>query len=247
MACRRGTHSGVAWLPIAGYSRRPGYSWPYHRDVSRPLRANPYRWPRNRPPWLRARGARAARARGRGGGVGARQRGDSSPSLAPRRRTTARPPGISVPIRFDLLLAHGFTYDSSMMANDYTPYRARAWRCDCPRPSGALRRANALYRVARQLVARRLSPLRVSLDGDAPCKVACAAPTMCSPTGSTTSAIWRARWSGRAHRRLYPAGDRARPSHAHAGTVYHQLQALVGIFSRMDAVAREVDQRSPLP
>jgi peptidoglycan/xylan/chitin deacetylase (PgdA/CDA1 family) len=25
----------------------------------------------------------------------------------------------------DLLLAHGFTYDSSMMANDYTPYRAR--------------------------------------------------------------------------------------------------------------------------
>jgi peptidoglycan/xylan/chitin deacetylase (PgdA/CDA1 family) len=29
------------------------------------------------------------------------------------------------PHSVDLLLAHGFTYDSSMMANDYTPYRAR--------------------------------------------------------------------------------------------------------------------------
>ena len=29
------------------------------------------------------------------------------------------------PHTVDLLLAHGFTYDSSMMANDYTPYRAR--------------------------------------------------------------------------------------------------------------------------
>lgn len=29
------------------------------------------------------------------------------------------------PHSVNLLLAHGFTYDSSMMANDYTPYRAR--------------------------------------------------------------------------------------------------------------------------
>ncbi|HKT38065.1 MAG TPA: polysaccharide deacetylase, partial [Ktedonobacterales bacterium] len=29
------------------------------------------------------------------------------------------------PHSVDLLLAHGFTYDSSMMANDYTPYYAR--------------------------------------------------------------------------------------------------------------------------
>jgi peptidoglycan/xylan/chitin deacetylase (PgdA/CDA1 family) len=29
------------------------------------------------------------------------------------------------PHSVDLLLAHGFIYDSSMMANDYTPYRAR--------------------------------------------------------------------------------------------------------------------------
>ena len=29
------------------------------------------------------------------------------------------------PHSVDLLLAHGFTYDSSMMASDYTPYRAR--------------------------------------------------------------------------------------------------------------------------
>jgi peptidoglycan-N-acetylglucosamine deacetylase len=29
------------------------------------------------------------------------------------------------PHSVDLLMAHGFTYDSSMMANDYTPYRAR--------------------------------------------------------------------------------------------------------------------------
>jgi peptidoglycan-N-acetylglucosamine deacetylase len=29
------------------------------------------------------------------------------------------------PHSVDLLLAHGFTYDSSMMANDYTPYHAR--------------------------------------------------------------------------------------------------------------------------
>jgi peptidoglycan-N-acetylglucosamine deacetylase len=32
------------------------------------------------------------------------------------------------PHSVDLLLAHGFTYDSSMMANDYTPYRA--WHGD---------------------------------------------------------------------------------------------------------------------
>src|SRR5258706_14613424 len=29
------------------------------------------------------------------------------------------------PHSVELLLAHGFTYDSSMMANDYTPYFAR--------------------------------------------------------------------------------------------------------------------------
>ena len=99
------------------------------------------------------------------------------------------------PNSVDLLLAHGFTYDSSMMANDYTPYYARRGDViplDQPPQFGEPTHLIEL-------------PVSWSLD-DFPtssisglrrtCRAVCAAPRTCWRTGSTTSATWRACWSG---------------------------------------------------
>lgn len=54
----------------------------------------------------------------------------------------------------DLLLAHGFHYDSSLMGSDYRPYRARRGDVAKTRRAVSLRRGIGAHRNARQLVAR---------------------------------------------------------------------------------------------
>jgi len=64
----------------------------------------------------------------------------------------------------ELLLAHGFVYDSSLMGHDYLPYQARDGECRKSARADELRRADRARGGADQLVARRLSGLRILAD-----------------------------------------------------------------------------------
>ena len=66
----------------------------------------------------------------------------------------------------DLLLEHGFHYDSSLMGADYLPYRAR--RGDVAKLGEPFRfgEADLAHRNADLLVARRLSAFRIHAHTD---------------------------------------------------------------------------------
>ena len=151
------------------------------------------------------------------------------------------------PHSVDLLLAHGFTYDSSMMANDYTPYRAR--RGD----------VIALDQPARFGEPTRLIELSVSwsLDDFPHFEYLWTATHLQGGLRRADDVLanWlddfrymalTLEWGvftvtfhpqviGRGHRMLM------------LERFITELQALGATFSRMDAVAREFDQRNPSP
>jgi len=88
----------------------------------------------------------------------------------------------------DLLLKHGFVYDTSMMGDDYTPYFARQGRCHRAGEAGGAGQRVDAGRAADLVVARRLSAFRVSCARRRPSCPACRnAPGACCRTGSTTS------------------------------------------------------------
>lgn len=151
------------------------------------------------------------------------------------------------PHSIDLLLAHGFTYDSSMMASDYTPYRAR--RGD----------VITLDQPARFGTQTRLIELPVSwsLD-DFPHFEYLWTATHLQPGLRRTDEVM-ANWLddfrylartqewgvltltfhpqviGRGHRMLM------------LERLIEELEAMGATFSRMDTVAQEFAQRSPFP
>ena len=98
---------------------------PHHRDLSRPrrrpctrpaTRSRHHGWTHRVPASLGPRGGRAR--------AGARQRSDRG---ADRRAARGyRSPAWDLsPHSIELLLKHGFVYDSSLMGHDYLPYQAR--------------------------------------------------------------------------------------------------------------------------
>ncbi len=149
------------------------------------------------------------------------------------------------PHSVDLLLAHGFTYDSSMMANDYTPYRARhgdvialdqparfgeptrlielpvSWSLDDFPHFEYLWTATHLQgglRRADDVLANWLDDFRYM------------ARTL---EWGVLTVTFHPQVIGRGHRMLM------------LERFITELQALGATFSRMDAVAREFDQRNP--
>ena len=96
----------------------------------------------------------------------------------------------------ELLLEHGFDYDSSMMGHDYLPYRARVGDVVEAEEPMNLRPRNRPLRDARELVVGRLSALRIRPHPHVGPAGALRTPVRCSRTGSTTTGISRSTSTG---------------------------------------------------
>ena len=149
------------------------------------------------------------------------------------------------PHSVDLLLAHGFTYDSSMMANDYTPYRARRGDVIALDQPARFGEPTRLIELPVSWSLDDVPPLRVSLDGDPSARWP-APRRRCARQLARRLPLYGAHAGvGRAHRHLSPAGDRAWPSHAHAGTVHHRATGAWGHLLPHGRCGARFDQRNP--
>jgi peptidoglycan-N-acetylglucosamine deacetylase len=151
------------------------------------------------------------------------------------------------PHSVDLLLAHGFTYDSSMMANDYTPYRARRGDVILPDQPAQFGEPTRLIEL----------PVSWSLDDFPHFEYLWTATHLQEGLRRTEDVLanwlddfrYMARtleWGaliltfhpqviGRGHRMLM------------LERLIEQLKGLGATFARMDTVAHEFAQRSPFP
>ena len=149
------------------------------------------------------------------------------------------------PHTVSLLLEHGFRYDSSLMGDDYQPYRCRTGRrVSLDRPAQFGQRT-PLIEMPIELGARRLAALRVR------------ARTNLHPAGAPARGRRPGRLArrvplygahhgvGRAHLYLSPAGDRSRSPHADAGESDRPLSPLGATFSTLGEAAAEFTARSP--
>jgi peptidoglycan/xylan/chitin deacetylase (PgdA/CDA1 family) len=151
------------------------------------------------------------------------------------------------PHSVDLLLAHGFVYDSSMMANDYTPYRARRGDVIAPNQPARFGETTSLIEM----------PVSWTLDDFPHFEYLWTATHLQQglSRGEDVLANWlddfrylkrTQEWGvitytfhpqviGRGHRMLV------------LERLIAELAGMGATFSRMDAVAQEFAQRNPMP